>query len=157
MANFRGTNELRLILIKDKHPVQLDDDATLFRGQLRGTTAPKDSSVSFCSFGFVFLPPLLVFPVFFLFSSFLSLWYFVVDFPRHSPSALLRHILQLSDETSDETSKTIQTNRAKRKSAIGRRKVLERRGCCYTIVDKFQRKCTSKEMEPGLVEIICKK
>lgn len=139
--NFRGTDELRLILIKGKHPVQLD--ATLFRGQLRGTTVPKDSSASFCSFRFVFLPPLLVFPVSFLFSSFFC-----------APSLIFRGIrprlfCAISNYPTKRRKLYKRTERRESRRYNGERSS-ERGGCRCTSVDKFQRERTSKEMEPGL-------
>lgn len=140
-TNFCETDELRLILIKDKHPIQLN--ATLFRGQLRGTTVPKDSSASFCSFRFVFLPLLLVFPVSFLFSSFLS-----------TPSLIFRGICPrlfcaISNYPTKRRKLYKRTERRESRRYNGERSSRVEVAVARS-VEKFQRKCTSKEMQLGL-------
>lgn len=120
-ANFRGrAGELRLILIKDKHPRSTRRRDALSRPTSTYNRPERLVRVSFCPLS----PPSLSLcltivavspccsPLVFLFLS-SSVRSVVADFPRHSPSALSR---RLSNETSDKTSETTTQQRSERTS-----------------------------------------
>lgn len=150
-----NTGKLRLILIKDKHPVQLD--ATLFRGQLRETTVPKDSSASFYSFRFVlFLRLLLVF----------SRFVFLLFPPLPgTPSLIFRGIrprlFYANYPMKPRTRRRkLETNRARRES---RQQNGERFSRDETAVERMQiifrenSRAERRELVWTFVEIICEK
>lgn len=152
----RNTGKLRLILIKDKHPVQLD--ATLFRGQLRETTVPKDSSASFYSFRFVFFFRLLLVFFSFRFPS------FFLPLPG-TPSLIFRGIrprlFYANYPMKPRTRRRkLETNRARRES---RQQNGERFSRDETAVERMQiifrenSRAERRELVWTFVEIICEK